>query len=299
MELASENCIDGAVKGNIYSVSAWDEAVALYVGSLEGIDGRGDGVLLYDLADTQCMNFRTCGESTNLAGGPSSINIQVLRAFKAGQNDLRTGECHAAKLRKDEIETLMVVPLIQGTLRYAYIRDYEVIDENKQDAAGAIFAAAILPLIHACNEKDAQIIYDNMRAGLYQADFPNVKRALEANYQCLGISCTDVGGIWSSKEGGYYDGAVPCSDSTSTGPNVGAIVGGIFAGIVGVVLIMVVYTKYAGRSCHDCGTSGKDNSFIAADMYNDPARPPATVFKVENVGVHEESPLDQDQREIL
>jgi hypothetical protein len=54
----------------------------------------------------------------------------------------------------------------------------------------------------ACNEKDAQIIYDNMRAGLYQADFPNVKRALEANYQCLGISCTDVGGIWSSKEGG-------------------------------------------------------------------------------------------------
>jgi hypothetical protein len=50
------------LQGNQDSASAWDEAVAYYVGSLEGTDGKGDGVLLYDLADKQCINFRTCGE---------------------------------------------------------------------------------------------------------------------------------------------------------------------------------------------------------------------------------------------
>lgn len=296
MELAVDYCQDGNIGGNDNSVSAWDDAVALYVGSLEGTDGRGDGVLLYDLADTQCVYFRTCGESTNLAGGTSSINIQSMRAFKAAQNDLRTGECNAAKLRKDEIERLMAVPLMQGTLRYAYIRNYELIDDNKQDAAGAIFAAAILPLIHACGEKDAQVIYDNMRAGLYHADFPNVKRALEANYQCLSISCTDIGGIWSSKDGRYYEGAAPCSDATSTGLNVGAIIGGILAGILGVVLLIVMYMKCTGRSCGGggCGASGKDNAFVADESYNDPVN-------AEDVGVPEQSPVEQveNEREIV
>jgi hypothetical protein len=113
MEYALDLCQNEVLQGNQDSASAWDEAVAYYVGSLEGTDGKGDGVLLYDLADKQCINFRTCGEYSNSPTGTSSINIQVMRAFKAGQNDLRTGQCDAARLRKEEIETLMAVPLIQ------------------------------------------------------------------------------------------------------------------------------------------------------------------------------------------
>lgn len=294
MEYALDLCQNEVLQGNQDSASAWDEAVAYYVGSLEGTDGKGDGVLLYDLADKQCINFRTCGEYSNSPTGTSSINIQVMRAFKAGQNDLRTGQCDAARLRKEEIETLMAVPLIQGTLRYAYTRDYDLVETEAQDAAGAIFAAAILPLVYACSENDAQVIYDSMRAGLYDSDFPNVKRALEANYQCMGISCADVGGVWQ-ESGGYYANAGPCSDS---GPNVGAIVGGVIGGIVGVLLIIVVYMKCTGRSCGRCGAHGKDNSFVVGEPCTDPA-PPATAFKMDDVGVQEESPVEQDEKEIL
>lgn len=294
MEYALDECRNEDLQGNQNSASAWDEAVAYYVGSLEDTDGSGDGVLLYDLADRQCINFRTCGEGSNSATGTSSINIKIMRAFKAGQNDLLTGQCDAAKLRKEEIETLMVVPLIQGTLRYAYTRDYELVDSEAEDAAGAAFAAAVLPLVYACNEDDAQVIYDNMRAGLYDSDFPNVKRAFEANYQCMGISCADVGGVWQ-ESGGYYANAGPCSPS---GPNVGAIVGGIIAGIVGVVILIVVYMKCTGRSCGGgCGASGKDNSFVVGEPCTDPV-PPATAFKIEGV-TDSEPPVEADEKEIL
>ena len=173
MEYALDECKDGDLQGNVNSASAWDEAVAFYVGSSEGVDGKGDGILLYDLADKLCINFRTCGEFSNSALGPSSVNLQIIRAFKAGQNDLRTGQCDAARLRKEEIETLMVIPLIQGTLRYAYIRDYDLVETEAQDAAGAVFAAAVLPLVYACSANDAQVLYDSMRAGLYDSGFSN------------------------------------------------------------------------------------------------------------------------------
>ena len=287
MEDALEDCIKGALDRNDNSVNAWDEAVAFYVGSLEattdGTTGNKDtnGKLLYTLANKQCANFRTCGEGNNEVSGNSAINIYIMRAFEAGQGDLMTGggQCDAARRRKEEIEKLMVVPLIQGTLNAAYSRDYDLLTtgdgRDKADAEGAAFAASVLPLVHACNKNDAQIIYDNMRAGLYDSDFLAVKAAFEANYRCMGVSCKEVGGLWVEENGSktvYRDNASPCNDVTTV-DNTAAIVGIVLGGLCVFLILVIVYMKVSRRN-------DQDNSFVAAgDEHIDPVPPPAA-FKV-------------------
>ena len=53
------------------------------------------------------------------------------------------------------ISQLMAVPLIQGTLRYAYVQDKQSDRREKEEAEGATFAAAVLPLVNSCSPADA------------------------------------------------------------------------------------------------------------------------------------------------
>ena len=274
MEDALDDCIKGDKERNDDVVHAWDEAVAFYVGSLEGNDGSGSGALLYALADKRCANFNTCGEAGNMASGISAINIKIRRAFEAGKNDILNGQCDQARVRKVEIEQLMAVPMIQGTLRYSFFRDYELgagSDRDKIDAEGAVFAAAVLPLVYACDGPDAKLIYDNMRAGIYDSDFPKVKAAFEANYACMGVTCADVGGLYSVDIANYFDLAAPCSGDSSS--NTGAIVGGVLGGLAGILILIIAYLK-CGRGG---GSSGKDASFSAGTP-----TPPPTAFMVDS-----------------
>ena len=45
-----------------------------------------------------------------------------------------------------------------------------------------------------------------------------VKNAVEQSYQCLGITCIEVGGLWNPNNGtgAYRTSASPCVDSAST-----------------------------------------------------------------------------------
>jgi hypothetical protein len=49
----------------------------------------------------------------------------------------------------------MTVPLIQGALYYAYINDRQSDSGEKDEAAAAVFAASILPLVNSCSPVDA------------------------------------------------------------------------------------------------------------------------------------------------
>jgi len=97
----------------------------------------------------------------------------------------------------------MTVPLIQATLAFAYSKDINNnalktsgIDNTREDMEGAVVAASILPLVHACDPDDASIIHENMRIGSSDVtNFRQVKAALERNYRCMGVACDEVGGI--------------------------------------------------------------------------------------------------------
>ncbi|KAL3924319.1 MAG: hypothetical protein SGILL_001118 [Bacillariaceae sp.] len=233
-----ENCNDDPVH-------AWDEAVAFYSGSLEGKDGSADGVLLHQLADKRCANFKTCGDLADETSGLSHVNIEIFRQFDDGLRKINQGDCSSARANKERIEQMMAVPMIQGSLRYAYITDKEVNAGEKAEAEGAVFAAAVLPLVHSCNEEAAEVIYNNLQVGQGgSANFAQVKQAFESTYACLQLRCEDIGGLYDTATGQYMDGAAPCGNtSSSSEKNVGLIVGLSVGGIVLVGLAIVLWNR--------------------------------------------------------
>ena len=67
----------------------------------------------------RCNNFGTC---TGM-GGISQVNHELFEAgglFPQGRDLLHEGKCSEVRAVVDQIVSLMTVPLVQGTLRYAY-----------------------------------------------------------------------------------------------------------------------------------------------------------------------------------
>ena len=106
---------------NSGSVHAWDEGVAFYAGSLEGTEAGGSsgGKLVYRLAEKRCSNFGTCGVSGMETSGTSAVNLALFPLFAEGARLLERGECSHVRSVVDQIVSLMTVPLVQGSLRYA------------------------------------------------------------------------------------------------------------------------------------------------------------------------------------
>jgi len=198
------------------AVHAWDEGVAFYTGSLEGADvgGNSNGKLSYRLAEKRCGNFKTCGPSGSSASGVSYVNTELFKHLDIGKNNLLAGKCEETRPVLTKMVALMSVPLIQGTLRYAYKVDKQK-GGDKEKGEGAIFAAAIVPAVSACSSSDADTIMSNMKIGATATNFAKVKTAFENNHACLGITCAHVGGLWSSSESKYYESAEPCVDPTT------------------------------------------------------------------------------------
>jgi hypothetical protein len=208
MEVAITSC-----QSSSSSVLSWDNAYAIYAGSLEGVDGSGSGNMLYNLADIRCPGFKTCGVNSNESNGTSFINIKILQLFSEGQSALLKEDCATAEARKFEIEKMMPIPPMQGLLRYSWLLDYQSPTGDKAASEGLSFASAILPFVHSCSEGDAAIIANAMKLG-GRVSFLAVKGALERNYACLGITCKQVGGVVDSVNNTYREYADPCMDSS-------------------------------------------------------------------------------------
>merc|ERR1719353_1140237 len=239
-EDAIDDCASCTANCNLFSandagpVHAWDEGVAFYAGSLEGEypGGTSSGKLAYRLAEKRCANFGTC-TGTDKISGISQVNHELFKAgglFPKGRDLLHEGKCSEVRPVVDDIVKIMTVPLVQGTLRYAWKTgqiggvDNKASDQSaKNSAEGSTFAAAVLPLVHACDADKAKIVSDHMKFGAAVYDKttgnfasgtkPNtaaVKAALESTYTCLGITCAHVGSLLSSDGVTPYAGMEGC-----------------------------------------------------------------------------------------
>jgi len=248
MEDAVDDCDASNLARNDDYVKAWDEAVAFYVGSLEGDDGTGSGNLLYALADKRCSNFGTCNDDDSQT---SHVNEQVMALFDTGKAQMLSGECSGLIGTKDSIVELMTVPLVQGTLRYAYKLAY-LSGGDKELAEGYAFAAAVLPRLAVCDPVAAALVAKNLlvngstsSGSMYDQpwvmadDFAALKAEFEENYACLGFTCDDVGGLLKT-DGSYYSGAEPCGSSDDSD----SLSGGAIAAIVvcGLLFVAAVVT---------------------------------------------------------
>merc|ERR1712159_169668 len=140
-----------------------------------------------------------------------------LPQFTAGKNKLLEGKCSEVPAIRDRIIQLMSVPLIQGALRYAYKVGVQN-QGTKAQGEGAAFSHAILGRINACNSAKATLIKQNMGAastGFMKDGYEKVKAAFESVYQCLGVKCSDVGGLLDGvTPGAFFDKAGPCTDNS-------------------------------------------------------------------------------------
>ena len=192
--------------------------MAFYVGSLEGADGSGDGNLLYALADKRCENYGTCDDD-----GMSAVNSNVMQLFDRGLEEVQSGGCADLVSTKNAIVKQMIVPMVQGTLRYAYKLAY-LSGGHKELSEGDAFATAVVPFLYQCSDEDADLVRDNLNfeavSGSALTDsvmadgFDAVKAAFEDNYGCLGITCADMGCLLDSS-GECYDEFSICKDSST------------------------------------------------------------------------------------
>merc|ERR1712070_1144416 len=245
-EDALDDCEKSCILCNDDAVHAWDEGVCFYTGSIEGQDGLTSGKLLHQLADKRCQNYKTCGPEGGELEGTSALNYELFDLFALGNYQLQSGNCPAARQTTKLITELMYIPLIQGTMRYAYKVD-KLSGMEKEAAEGAVFAAAVLPRIHAASESAAATIYDNMKVGATSTSYSDVKNAFESVYPDLGISCKDIGGLWNSALNDYYEGMAPCKDASTLqkeeDKTLAIVLGSVFGGLFFLTILYVLFLR--------------------------------------------------------
>lgn len=217
---------------------AWDRGAAFLIGSLEGPedDGNEEGLSFYRLAFKRCEQFGTCSPE-----GRPSWNEEFNSLLYTGRASVEGRACGELRKAVREIETLLRVPLIQGTLRYALAN--EKLGENSQDKGlgeGFAFSRSVLPLVEDSNRESAEIINSNMDFQFERVPVHDRARAVFGAFARafgkMNVNCEDVG---------KAEGNDACSGATSPGgprdTNAGMIVGiivGVFA-VIGIVALLV------------------------------------------------------------
>ena len=210
------NSIDDAVAecgqqfGGQFGLTRWDHAVAAYSGSIPIETTSTDyslGYFLFTLAQTQCKYFGTCDQITGVA----KVNQDVFELFRTGRTQMVNADCDNAKISAQKLRSLLIVPLIQGLLRAVHNMDEkDIIGEGDQGDAVA-YAAALLPLLHDCSVGYAFSIYDSVKPERIQTiSYAVIKDSLEQTYECLQVTCEEIGGLLNYGGSGWFPGAEPC-----------------------------------------------------------------------------------------
>jgi hypothetical protein len=236
-------CEDGKHSDAARSV---DKAVVFYAGS-QVKEKNNPGVLLFGLAEAHADATKPVAHKVNPNVTGANVNVQVFNELKAIKEAVteESKACRAADKSRKEIVNWMKIPLVQGVVFYAYQREKGVPvtdDKNEQmkyeqlQANGATFAATLLPWIHVCDESAAETIHANMQMGA-ATKFQDVNTALIQTYDCMNVSCVEVGGVWNKRNGDYEDGALPCGvTETAQATSFGYIVRSFLNVLLGVAI---------------------------------------------------------------
>jgi len=237
LEDAIGDCYAGDITANDATPTggaphAWDEGWAFYAGSLIGATAAdaaktstasSEGTLIWELSEKRGADFGTLDTT-----GPSKANVGLVADFIDGRDKIIAANCAGAEPVIDKIITKMTIPLIQGTIKYAWKADPANAGDCSADAGktaltasdncvkswteGWAFAAALLPQLDQCDPEVASVVRHNLDAGAtgpMQCGFATVKTAIESCYTKLGVTCADIGAFQSST--GVYAGADACT----------------------------------------------------------------------------------------
>lgn len=175
-----------------------DEAVALFVGSIEGPRSGGAvgnvGRMMFALGKESCKDFGKCETH-----GDATVNEYLMFAFADLKQWLDAKDCDSAgTVVEENILPMLPVALIQGTLVSAVINEgLEAISEEGSLATGYILAASVLPLVHAVDPSSAAGIFDNMDFDLGRKPVMDgadaIFNAFRTVLRGMGVDCDSVG----------------------------------------------------------------------------------------------------------
>jgi hypothetical protein len=177
-----------AVAGQVFV----DQAVALYVGSIEGPFSRGSalgsGRMMYALGKELCPLFSTCDQH-----GDAYINVLLLFGFSTMKENLDDFRCDdAEKVLEDTILTSLPIPLIQGTLYFSGQ------DDDLSLVSGDVLAETLLPQLDEVSMDTAQTIFDYTNVDLDDLsvgknDTEVLFEAFRSVVDDLGVDCNFIG----------------------------------------------------------------------------------------------------------
>jgi hypothetical protein len=187
-------------KASLQGVYDLDNAVAVYVGSIESVVASGEsplgGQLIYSLATEMCSYFGTCTSS-----GDARVNEVLISAFNDTKAQLQKNDCDLAnRTLINYVFPSLPVPMIQGTLYYSYINAaIKTFNAEGSLAAGYILADSVLPLVNASLPSSATTIQRNLAFNSTSPPVPDgsgkVFEAFAAALKGMGISCESVGAL--------------------------------------------------------------------------------------------------------
>ena len=251
--------------GTPNAASAVDKAVAYYAGSRTA-EENSEGVLLYALAEIRAHQMKTGGHLEDKDVGDAFVNVDIFRQLNSMKTNLLAKDatlCDQVEQSKNHIVTMMKIPMIQSIIRYAYIQSVEPPtkpeDLDKMIAEGATFAATMLPYVHSCQSRSAEILHEHMKLGVV-ANFDKVKAVMESTYSCLNVTCEHVGGIWDQNDKVYK--TLPC------GVEVGRSTFANFSMFIGISAAIVLAAFLLFKNKHRMTFLNKKRNKAMPPMYN-------------------------------
>jgi len=200
-----------------------DEAAAYYIGLDQGVGDADSGYSLYNLAEQGREIFGTSKD------GMARVNREIITMLKTAKdavgysNGCQDQEAPVTlRYKADLILTQMKIPLIQMLIHNMY--KYVQHGNKKIDAyMTSVYAKTLVPHIAACSPQVAIMLKNNLYAATNNESFMSlgfnrILARLQSTYECLNISCEDVG---------VYKGGLlaQCTDPTTTGPDFDMIAG--------------------------------------------------------------------------
>ena len=203
----------------------WDQGAAMLIGSLAGnmTNGTQQGYMFYDLAQENCHEFATCR-----AGRSSAVNERLVSLLYAGRGALISDSCASARHTADKISSLLLIPIIQGTLSSAiHLSTAKGAEAELYRAEGYVYSRALLPFVATADRGAAQTLdsYLGFPAPVSTRNtIRTVFSSLAMAYPQMNVDCELIGKI---------EGHDPCNGAQNE-RNLGNWIWILLASILGV-----------------------------------------------------------------
>ena len=181
-------------ESDLGSVPSWDIMAAFLIGNLEGTENGGspsNGYFLFDLAQEHCQEFGTCTKNHTAV-----VNEKLVTLLYAGRGAAKSNSCGALGKAGEEIQTAVLIPLIQAALSSSLklsSKDYDRLDVIR----GHAYSRAIIPMVAKVDRFAAKVIDDtfDLQERRLPVDEKVIFAAFSRVYKGLGVNCKHIGQV--------------------------------------------------------------------------------------------------------